>query len=73
MLRREWRWWDWRNRGSVVESWYLSANIEDGKVRKACRLHTPVEDVVGIESASRAIESFRVGCNPVGEAKPALK
>lgn len=31
--RRETRLWDCRNSGSVVESWYLSPNMEDGRVR----------------------------------------
>lgn len=37
MLCREIRLWDWRKRGSWVESWYLSANIVDGRVRYVCK------------------------------------
>jgi hypothetical protein len=72
MLRREPRLWDWRNRVSLVESWYLSANIEDGSVTNACSLQAPVEDVVGIDMPSRAMESFIVGCKPVGVEKLVL-
>lgn len=33
MLRRERRLWEFRKRGSVVESWYLSAKMVEGRVR----------------------------------------
>ena len=55
-----------------MESWYLSAKIVEGRVRKVCKLHVACEVVRGGDNVSRGIEIFKVGCKPVGAGKLAL-
>lgn len=54
----------------MVESWYLSANIVEGRVRYVCNEHV-VSSEEGEERPERGIDSFRVGCTPVGGGKEA--
>ena len=69
MLRRDTRLWDCRNRGSVVESLYLSANIVEGRVMNECKLQACLDAMAGGDRACRGMKSFKVGCKPVGWEK----
>ena len=55
--------------GSVVDNWYLSAKIPDGRVRYVWREQVVSGREGGGLSVLRGIDMVIVGCRPVGGAK----
>ena len=72
ILRTETRLWDCRKRGSVADSWYLSANMGEGSVRKVCNAHLDSGGVGGGVRAVRGMVNFKDGCKPVGGGNAAV-
>lgn len=67
--RRAARLCDLRKSGSVVESWYLSPKIDDGRVRYVCSAQVASAGAEGAFSADGERERVIVGWRPLGWGK----